>query len=57
MFEEEIKKAKNQCANQDFDLLLKYGNIAFYKACEVTQCFLLKKNRQKNTELFYVILF
>ncbi len=53
--EDSIRGAKQRFANADFDSLLNYGNIAFYKACEVTQIFIFDK--QENTAINFYTLF
>ena len=52
-----INQDKQKCANDDFQLLLAAGNIAFYSACEVTQVFLFCKVDKRVTNYFTLFCF
>lgn len=56
-FEEVSRKSKTECANNDFNLLLQEGNIAFYKACEVTQIFIYDKSKEKAFNYYCLFVF
>lgn len=56
-FEAKSRMEKAQCANNDFELLLSSGNIAFYKGCEVTQIFLKDKESEQVINYFSLFVF
>ena len=53
----DVNQERQKCANDDFALLLSAGNIAFYKACEVTQVFLYRKADKKVINYFTLFCF
>ena len=55
--ENTIKEAKQEYANKDFELLLKEGNIAFYKGCEVSHIFIFDKEEKKAINYFTLFSF
>lgn len=48
---------KSQKILDDFNLLLKEGNIGFYSRCEVTEFFLYSKARKEALNLFTLLVF
>lgn len=55
--ENTIKEAKQEYANKDFELLLKEGNIAFYKGCELSHIFIFDKEEKKAINYFTLFSF
>lgn len=54
-FEKKSREAKSFRAKEDFNLLLQYGSVAFYKSCEVIQAFIF--NSQNKEVINYYTLF